>query len=59
LLVLVELAMRRRGRMDDQRLRVTDVCEVRQELHGLDAFHAAAAPAFDAERQDAAAPRGR
>ncbi len=43
LLVLVELAMRRRRRVDDQRLRVADVGEVRQELHRLDELLAGAA----------------
>ena len=35
LLVVVQLPMRRRRRMDDQRLGVADVGEVRQELHRL------------------------
>ena len=36
LLVLGQLPVRRRRRMDDQRLRVADVGEMREELHGLD-----------------------
>ena len=60
LLVFVELAMRRRGRMDHQRLRVADVGEVRQELHRLDEALAGLRAALDAEGEYARrAPRGR
>src|SRR5919106_3301550 len=39
-LLLVELAMRGRGRMDDQRARVADVGEMREQLARLDHAHA-------------------
>src|SRR5450755_3558168 len=40
LLCLVELAMRRRGRMDDERAGIADVGEVAHELRRLDELHA-------------------
>src|SRR5450755_566211 len=52
LLVFVELAMRRRRRMDDQGLRISDVGQVRQELHRLDESNAGCGASLDAEGQD-------
>ena len=49
-----QLAVRRRRRMDDQRLRVADVGEMRQELHALDELDAGRGAAAHAEREDAA-----
>ena len=46
--------MRRRRGMDHEALRVADVREVRQELHGLDEPDARGGAAANAERQDAA-----
>src|SRR5438552_9188032 len=54
LLVLGELTMRRRRRMNYQRFRVADIREVRQELHRLDEALARRGSAAHAERQDAA-----
>src|SRR4051794_7202949 len=53
LLVLVQLPMRRRCGVDNERLRVTDVGQVREELDGFDAPFAGLRTAFDAEREDA------
>src|SRR6187551_239968 len=49
LLVLVELPVRRRCRMDDQRFGVADVGEVRKELHRFDAAYACRGAPLDAE----------
>src|SRR5678815_258562 len=58
LLVLAQLAMRRRRRMDHERLRVADVGEMREELHAFDeALARCRAADFstpDAKRQDPA-----
>lgn len=54
LLLGAELAMRGRGRMDDQRAGVADVGEVREEIDGLDDLHARLVAALDADGEDRA-----
>src|SRR6266516_5238427 len=49
LLVLVELAMRRRGRVNHQRLGVPDVGEMREKLYRLDNALPGLRAALDAE----------
>ena len=53
---LVQAAVRRRGRVDHERLGVADVGEVRAQLAGLDEAPAGLAAALDAEGQDRARP---
>src|ERR1700676_4794560 len=53
LLFLVELAMRRRRRMDDQRLGIADIGQMRQELDRLDESHAGRGASFNAKSKDA------
>ena len=57
LLRLVELAMRRRRRMDDERSRVADVGEVAHQLRRLDEADAGGEAALDAEREQAGRAR--
>ena len=50
----VELAVRGRGGMNDERLRIADVREVRQDFHGLDEAHARRGAATHAKGKDSA-----
>src|SRR5882757_2187609 len=51
-LLLGELAMRRRGRMDDQALGVADIGHVREEVDAVDDLDAGFVTALDAEGED-------
>src|ERR1700736_4674517 len=53
LLFFVELAMRRRRRMNDQRLGIADIGQMRQELDRLDKSHAGRGASFNAKSKDA------
>src|SRR2546421_7810089 len=53
LLFFVELAMRGRRRMNDQRLGIADIGQMRQELDRLDESHAGRGASFDAKSKDA------
>src|SRR5262249_42273298 len=55
-LLVGELAMRRRRRMQDERSRVADIGEVRPELAALDDFDAGLVATLDAEGEDRAGP---
>ena len=57
-LVVRELAMRRRGGMDDEALRVADVGEVAPERQRLDEAATALAAALEVEREDGARAGG-
>src|SRR5438270_2307453 len=57
-LLVVELLVRRRAWMDDQRLRVAHVGYVREELHRLDAPLPRLPTALDAECEDRAGALG-
>src|SRR4029079_476700 len=54
LFVFGQLAVGGRRRMDDERLRIADVREVRKELDRIDEAHARGGAAADAEGQDSA-----
>ncbi len=49
-----KLAVGGRGRMDDQRLGVADIGEVREQLQRLDELHAGVVAALQAEGEDSA-----
>src|SRR6266849_3693910 len=53
LLLFVELTMRRRCRMNDQRLGIADIGQVRQELDRLDKSHAGRGASLNAKSKDA------
>src|SRR5450432_279083 len=53
LLVVIELTVSRRGRMDDQCLRVAHIGQMRQELHRLDESNARGGASLDAKGEDA------
>ena len=54
LLLGLELAVRRRGRVDDQALRVADVGQQAEQLHAVDEPLARLGAALDAERHEPA-----
>src|SRR6202158_6568308 len=53
LLFFVQLTMRRRRRMNDQRLGIADIGQMREELDRLDESHAGRGAAFNAKGKDA------
>ena len=54
-----KLAMRRRGRMDDQRARIAEIGEMRKQLHARNDLHAFIVAALETEGEDGAcAARG-
>ena len=54
LLLVGKLAVRGRGRVDDQRLGVADIGQMREQLQRLDELHAGLVAALQAEGEDGA-----
>src|SRR3546814_9599905 len=52
---VIQLAVRRRCRMDDEAARVADIGEVREQLHRADQLDPGVTSAFQAEGEDRAA----
>ncbi len=52
-----KLAVRGRRRMDDERARVADICEMRQKFHLRHDPHSCLASALEAEGEDGAGAR--